>query len=178
LVSQQTRTSPPDEKPRWQHIVDGIEAKRREMKPQAEKLDVVVRTVLLNLQSALTLPGAIEPASIADVCNPLDGLPQSHIDYMNNRRNYDYWNNAAVWSISDGLPGVLYSATGMANSSFTITRYVSIAMVMLDIEQPYMNIHVYPQARLSSANRPRLAEIVQRETGLPVLKCTHGDGCV
>jgi len=172
MVSSQTRTPAAEKAPQWQPILDSITDKRRAMKPQADKFDGAIRAALLNLQSALALPGSVEPASIDDVCDPLTGLPDTYVEYMNHRRNYGYWNNAAVWTLSKTQSADLH------NNSFAATASVCIALVLSDPEKPYINVHVYPSMRLSTANRPRLDEIIARETGLPVQKCTLGDGCV
>jgi hypothetical protein len=178
LTPQHAPPALPDASQHWQPLLDGIKARRQEMKPHSDKLDHAIRSVLLEVQAALEFPGSIDPPSVGQLCDSLDGLPDSYVDYTNHQRNYDYWNSCAVWSLSHESPDGLYSSAGAANSSFAVTTYLSISMVMRDMEQPHINVHVYPAARLSVANRPRLAEIIHRQTGLPVLKCTHGDGCV
>jgi hypothetical protein len=178
MTSQQTGTSAASEADRWPSMLNELKAKRRDMKPHAELLDRPIRSILLNLQTTLGLPGSIEPAGIGELCDPLEGLPPSYVDYTNQRRNYDYWNAAAIWKLTHSSRGALYSKGGAVNTSSTITDYVTIALVLDDVEQPYINIHVYPSARLSIPNRAKLTELVQAQTGLPVRKCTHGDGCI
>src|SRR6266567_3816009 len=174
MVSSQTRAPTLDKVPQWQPILDEITDKRRAMKPHADKLDGAIRAALLKLQSALALPGSVEPASVEDACDPFTGVPETYVEYMNHRRNYDYWNSAAVWTISRAQSAGLHSPAGPSNTSFAATSSVCIAVVLSDLEKPYINVHVYPSMRLSSANRPRLDEIIERETGLPVQKCTLG----
>jgi hypothetical protein len=177
MVSSQKRPTAPDPAPQWQPILDEIIAKRRAMKPHAERLDGPIRSALLKLQSALALPGVVEPASVAEVCDPFAGLPDTYVEYMNHRRNYDYWNSAAAWSLSHQSSG-LHSAGGPSNTSFAATSSICIAVVLSDLENAYINAHVYPSMRLSIENRPRIVEIFGRETGLAVRKCTLGDGCI
>jgi hypothetical protein len=176
MVSDSARTSPLDKGAEWQPILDALEDKRRAVKPKALELDSAIRGVLLNLQSALALPGAVEAASIDDDCDPSAGLPDSYVEYMNHRRNYDYWNSAAVWRL------VHQPSAGQhvhaSNPSSASTSSICIAVVMSDPEKPFINVHIYRSLRLSTANRPRLIEIIERKTGLPVHACTLGDGCV
>jgi hypothetical protein len=178
MTSHQAGSTTLSEADRWPGTLDDIKTRRREIKSHAEPLDGPIRTILLNLQATLGLPGEIEPADVEKVCDPEAGLPASYIDYTNQRRNFDYWNTTAIWKLTHSSRGALYSRGGAANTSFTVTDYVTIALVMGDSEQPYINVHVYPPARLSVPNRARLAEMVQEQTGLPVRKCTHGDGCI
>lgn len=178
MVSQPAQISLPGETQRWQSMVEAISEKRREMKPRADQMDAAIRSVILNVQAVLALAGSIYPANADEVCEPTFGLPTSYVDYTNHRRNYDYWNNAAVWKLTSSSRGALYSIAGSANSSFSVTNYLTVAMVMEDVERPYINVHVYPAARLSVPNRAKLADLVQTQTGLPVVKCTLGDGCV
>jgi hypothetical protein len=177
MSAAETRTPVPDKATEWQPILDGISDKRRAMKPRAEQLDGVIRAALLKLQSDLALPGAVEPVSVDGVCDPMSGVPETYVDYMNHQRNYDYWNSAAAWTLSHRSTG-LHGRSGPSNTSFAATSSVCIAVVLSDMENPYINVHVYPSMRLSAANRPRLQQIIERETGLPVRKCTLGDGCV